>query len=80
MWIEQRWDLQEGPCKALWVGGHWRKRVCSPHSQIKSAVTDYRQSSEVGRKGISATGGWAGGAITVRAAPTSLGSREMKSR
>lgn len=46
-----------GACWAPWVGGHGGRRVRSPHSQIKSAVTDYRRSSEVGGEGISETGG-----------------------
>lgn len=49
--------LTTGGCEALWVGGHGGRRVRSPHSQIKSAVTDYHQSLEVGGGGVSATDG-----------------------
>lgn len=62
---------------ALWEVGQSGRRVRSRHSQIKSSVTDYRQSSEVGAEGISMTGGPGG---QEGRTPTSLGSREMKSR
>lgn len=77
VWREQRRQLQQEAVRSCGWEDPGRKRVRTPHSQIKSAVTDYHQSSEVGGEGISSE---VGEVITGRVAPTSLGSREMKSR
>lgn len=74
---ETRWDVQQGAVSRCgWVGGEGGG-ACSPHSQIKSAVKDYRESSG---SAVRVLARLAAEVITGRAAPTSLGSREMKSR
>lgn len=77
MWRETRWDLRQGAVSRCGGMGGEGEGARSPHSQIKYAVKDYRESSG---SAVRVLARLAAEVITGRPAPTSLGSREMKSR